>query len=321
VVGLTVPETHKITSRAAVEKILHNAPPGRKYIMKTIGVDDSFRADMTLLPKATVEQTPQHIARLRISESFPWILQQYLQGKEYCTHSLVINGQVKAFVACPSAELLMHYEALPADSSFSNAMLDFTKRYAAEGGHGFTGHLSFDFMVEEDDSDISPLPDNIVLYPIECNPRAHTAVALFAHTTDMVTGYLSILDSDHGNNNSTDKAMKSYSNSNGNAVPSKIITPLHNDKYYWPAHDLITLFVLPTFSFLTLSASLQTLLDSYATFVTHLVYWKDGTFELWDPLPWFWLYHVYWPMQFFACLQAGKKWSRVNVSTTKMFEC
>ena len=299
-VGLTIPETHEITSRATVEHILRMTRPGSKYIMKTIGMDDSVRADMSLLPRATEIETSKHIARLKISEQSPWILQQYIKGNEYCTHSLVVKGQVKAFVACPSAELLMHYEALPFGSSLSQAMLDFTKRFAARGGSTFTGHLSFDFMVE--DEDVLD-PKNITLYPIECNPRAHTAVALFNKTTTMVDGYLSALDSA----NST--------------TETPIIRPVSDERYFWIGHDLVTRIVLPTTSFLTHTLPLSGLLQNYIRFPTLLLNWKDGTYELWDPLPWWWLYHVYWPMRFLNCIFQGRKWSRLNVSTTKMFEC
>ncbi|KIX98627.1 uncharacterized protein Z520_05928 [Fonsecaea multimorphosa CBS 102226] len=302
-IGLTVPETHEITSRAAVQSILRNAPPGRKYIMKTIGVDDSVRGDLTLLPKKSDLETSEHIARLRISPDSPWILQEFIQGKEYCTHSLVVRGHVKAFVACPSAELLMHYQALPIESALSQAMMEFTKTYAASGGEGFSGHLSFDFMVWDENA---AGPRNVVLYPIECNPRAHTAVALFNGTaTAMVDAYLSVLENSHSQRTDT-----------------RIVRPITNDKYYWTGHDLVTRAILPTVSFLTLSgASIWDLSQSYTTFLSHLFTWRDGTYVLWDPLPWWWLYHVYWPMRFWGCIRRGRKWSRINVSTAKMFEC
>ena len=299
-IGLNVPETHAVTSRSVVESLLRKTLPGRKYIMKTIGVDDSVRADMTLLPKDSDIETSKHIARLKISEKSPWILQQFIRGNEYCTHSLVVKGQVNAFVACPSAELLMHYEALPFHSPLSQAMLNFTKQYAAGGGPEFTGHLSFDFMVEDEEA---LDPKNITLYPIECNPRAHTAVALFNGTPGMVDGYLSTLDT------MTD------------ATSSTVVRAVRKDRYYWIGHDLITRVILPTLAFLTPDSSISALLHDYRTFITHLLTWKDGTFELWDPLPWWWLYHVYWPVRVLSCIIQGKKWSRLNVSTTKMFEC
>lgn len=299
--GLTVPDTHTIKSVKAVWDALSNAPPGRKYILKPIGMDDSARGDMTLLPKNTPEATEAHISRLKISEKSPWILQQFVKGNEYCTHSLVVRGQVKAFVACPSAELLMHYTALSPDSALSKAMLIFTETYAGKCGSSFTGHLSFDFLVEDD----SPTdPKDIVLYPIECNPRAHTAVALFNDTPEMVKAYLSVLD-----------------DGSSHQQGETIVTPVSPAKYYWIGHDLVTGLLFPLMSFVSLRSNASDFGKALRQFVSHILFWKDGTYEWWDPMPWFYLYHVYWPLQFFHALRTGRRWSRINVSTLKSFGC
>lgn len=295
--GLTVPDTHAVKSRAEVEQVLQSAPPGRQYIMKTIGVVDSVRGDMTLLPKSSYEETLKHLQRLPISEDCPWILQQYIKGEEFCTHAVVIRGQVKAFLACPSAELLMHYRMLPPESALSRAMLAFTEVMAIAGGEKFTGHLSFDFLVAHDDlRSGSP-----TLYPIECNPRAHTAVVLFHGTHTMVDSYMSLLD--------------------GNGAAS-LVTPAQTGgyKYYWIGHDLVVRLILPTLQLFTLQTSLLAALRSYVEFLGLLLFWRDGTYEVWDPLPWWWLYHVYWPMRFWQYIRTGKRWTRLNVSTTKVFE-
>lgn len=302
-IGLNVPETHTITDRGMVDDALEKAPAGRKYIMKTIGMDDAARGDiMTLLPKDSEKETSEYLDRLRISKDAPWILQQYVEGEEFCTHALVVKGQVKAFVACPSSDLLMHYMALPAESALSKAMLEFTKTYASHGGESFTGHLSFDFFVEDT---AQTDPQKIVLYPIECNPRAHTAVCLFNGTPNMVEGYLDLLD---------DNMVNGVSE-------SSIVSPAHENKNYWTGHDLVSRAVIPLLNFLTRKVSMDETTQKLRECLVHFLAWKDGTFELWDPLPWFVLYHVYWPIQFLMCLWSGKKWSRINVSTLKMFEC
>lgn len=296
--GLTVPDTHTITNRADVEHVLQQAPPERRYIMKTIGMVDAVRADMTLLPKSSYDQTLKHLQQLPISEDCPWILQQYIKGAEFCTHSVVVNGQVKAFLACPSAELLMHYQMLPPDSALSLAMLAFTQKVAATAGEGFTGHLSFDFMVESKDLKSA----HPVLYPIECNPRAHTAAVLFTGTHRMVDAYMSLLDGEES---------------------VEIVTPAQTGgyRYYWMGHDLATKLLLPLFGLVTLRVGLSEAVHEVVVLLAHLLFWRDGTFEIWDPMPWWWLYHVYWPLRFFQCLRTGVRWSRINVSTTKMFEC
>lgn len=324
--GLPVPETHNVTSRSAVHKVLNASPPPspvrkrKQYIMKSVGVDDASRGNMTLLPRRTISETYQHVSGIPISSANPWVLQQYIQGKEYCTHALVVHGQVKVFVACPSSELLMHYEALPSSSPLSLSMLRFTQAFAARSGGHMTGHLSFDFLVEES---VTEKGLEMVLQPIECNPRAHTAVVLFnGLATEMANAYLSALE-------------EPRNHINGSAPPAElepadpILTPTTTpDKYYWLGHDIVSLLFLPLLPLLRLRQQQQRktgLLGAYLRGVGGLarrcLFWRDGAFERWDPLPWWWLYHVYWPGVFAACALRGERWSRVNVSTTKVFRC
>jgi hypothetical protein len=137
-----VPETKVIESVEEVEKFLAghededvlmtgNEDGGRsrrrvtlanaKYLLKPIGVDDANRPSsstdsLALLPFLTQAQTQSYLFNLTrsITSNKPWILQQYIQGgREFCTFSLVISGRLRAFTACKSADMLMHYEALP----------------------------------------------------------------------------------------------------------------------------------------------------------------------------------------------------------------
>ncbi|KAI9762672.1 MAG: hypothetical protein M4579_000290 [Chaenotheca gracillima] len=302
--GLNTPETHHVTSRASAHKILHNAD-AKHYIMKNVGVDDASRGDMTLLPRPTTSETYHHLSAMNISKENPWVLQQYIRGEEYCTHALIIRGEVRAFVACPSSELLMHYEALPPQTALSQAMLQYTQDYAAGTGENMTGHFSIDFLVEE--SVRGPGTEK-VLYPIECNPRAHTAVVLFRGVShSMAQAYLSVLGSD-------DAGLT-------NGTLHDVVTPIDPLRFYWSGHDLLMLLIVPLLSFLSLSASIWDVAESYAKFLERLLFWKDGTFEMWDPLPWWSLYHIYWPGQFLAAIIQERPWSRINVSTTKMFLC
>ena len=305
--GLPAPETYDVTSRDAVHKVLQRKVK-KQYIMKSVGVDDAVRGDMTLLPRRTVSETYNHLAKMPVSPQKPWVLQQFIKGEEFCTHALVVKGEVKAFVACPSSELLMHYEALPQTSSLSQAMLKFTIEFAARSGKQMTGHLSFDFLVDEITTERGLEKK---LYPIECNPRAHTAVVLFNGLGEHIAkAYLSALASDEMNGST---ASPSHA--------SEIITPQNPPRYYWIGHDLVTFILLPLLELLLLRRTISAFLSSLVSFLDHVLLWKDGTFELWDPLPAWVLYHVYWPGQFLMSVMMGRKWSRVNVSTTKMFSC
>ena len=313
--GLPAPETHNVVSRDAVHKVLQQSPNAKKqYIMKSVGVDDASRGDMTILPKRTFSETYNHVSRITINEEKPWVLQQFIKGKEYCTHALIVRGQVKTFVACPSSDLLMHYETLPPDSALSQAMLRFTQEFAgrtrAAGGAGaMTGHLSFDFLVDEV---VTEKGADLCLLPIECNPRAHTAVTLFAgQEAAMVEAYLTAIDGPK-------TPLDEYAN--GQAA-SQIVVPKHPTRYFWIGHDLVSLVLHPLLQVLLRRTTPVTYLLNLQTFSEHIMFWKDGTYEIWDPLPWWWLYHVYWPGQFLRCMLQGQKWTRVNVSTCKIFGC
>ncbi|OQO08916.1 hypothetical protein B0A48_05806 [Cryoendolithus antarcticus] len=330
-IGLPTPESHTITSRAAALQLLieggaKGTAKGKKdigsteYIMKYVGTDDAVRGDMTLLPLDTPAATKAHIGRLPISEDRPWILQQYIKGPEYCTHSLVVRGEVKAFVACPSAELLMHYSALPSESALSQSMLRFTQEYAAAGGESFTGHLSFDFLVDEAEAEAAARDPtkHVHLHPIECNPRAHTAVALLNDTPAMAEAYMTLLQP-----STSVKRLGVDEKVMANGLAPQPIFPVTPTKQYnWVGHDLFEFIILPVFALLfSNTTNVSKVLDGILEFAEHLLFWHDGTFEIWDPLPAWWLYHVYWPTQFLLCLVYGKKWSRINVSTCKIFMC
>ena len=320
--GLPTPETHNVTSRDAVHRVLHQSPRTKKrYIMKSVGTDDASRGDMTVLPKRTLSETYNHVARIPIGGDKPWVLQQFIKGKEYCTHALIIRGEVKTFVACPSSDLLMHYEALPPGSALSQAMLRFTQEFAGRmhasgAGGSMTGHLSFDFLVDEI---VSEKGAEMCLLPIECNPRAHTAVALFTgQEAPTAAAYLTTLDE-------PEKAVNGHATATEppqHLQRSPVTPPPNPARYYWIGHDIITHLLHPLLQLLLRRITLATYTTQHlAPFAEHVLLWQDGTFELWDPLPAWWLYHVYWPGQFVGCILRGEKWTRVNVSTCKMFRC
>jgi len=303
-IGCLVPDSYRCTSADDVERIINVSSvkdgdqdrEAHSFILKPIGVDDRARAQMmTLLPFSSDKKTnlKPYLSSLNISISRPFLLQQHIQGSEYCSHSLVINGKVKAFVACPSSGLLMDYEALPQDSVLNTKMLQFTQHIAEREGSGFSGHLGFDFIAQGE-------AENIKIYPIECNPRAHTAVVLFNDTPAMAAQYLTCIDLQASHD---------------------IIFPRKpTSSYYWIGHDLVTLLLAPCLEFLCQEQDIKEVFKGFKIFWNHLIYWHEGTFDSSDPLPFLVLYHIYWPSQFLTCLFTGRKWSRINVSTTKIFE-
>jgi len=62
----------------------------------------------------------------------------------------------------------------------NTGMISFTETYASKLGSEVAGQVSFDFLVVHEDGGVK-------LYPIECNPRTHTAVVLFSHDPKALT--------------------------------------------------------------------------------------------------------------------------------------
>ena len=310
-IGLQIPDTGRIYNKEDIlaflskRQHLNGIDSGQRYLIKPVGVDDIARSAMPILdlssPDASIEtadsipfpaQVPSHQA--------PYIIQELIEGPEFCTHALIVRGRVRAFVACPSSSVLTHYTALSETSPLSRAMLAFTQRQAAAGGAHFNGHMSFDFLARGDGG------DGLAVLPIECNPRVHTAVVLFSETPELVDEYTDALWS-----------TASVTHSSGEPLRPRSPRPC-----YWVGQDLVELVLYPAYLAATRPWRFSRLVQlgaSVKEFWWHVFRWWDVTFEVWDPWPWWWMYHVYWPAQFLRYMVHGR-WSKINVSTAKAFK-
>jgi catechol O-methyltransferase len=307
--GLPVPDTEVVSSHEMATDFLAKrgglgyAEGSKRYLIKPLGVDDFGRFDMPILPLATDQETRQRVKSLDFWRCGRFLMQEFIEGDEYCTHALVIRGQVRSFVSCRSSGVLMHYTALPPETPLSRSMLEFTQIQAKAGGENFTGHISFDFLVPAPRPGSGEKAGKLQTLPIECNPRVHTATVLFNNTPELVDEYIRIVE-----------PPSSTLNDQGPIVPA---TPC---QYYWIGQDLVELVIYPMYQWVFQgSVSFAQVKEGVWGFAQHVLYWKDGTFETWDPWPWWWLYHVYWPAQFLGYIFRGR-WHKINVSTGKAFK-
>ncbi|KAI9727763.1 MAG: hypothetical protein M1834_008002 [Cirrosporium novae-zelandiae] len=302
--GFPVLEARKVTSRNAVHHTLNRAN-GKRYVMNTLGDDDALGGNVTILPRDTLSRTYDYVSKLEVTKEKPWILQQVIEGEQYCTHALIIRGEVKAFVACPSSKFPMHYKALPQKSALKSAMLKFTQEFADRSGlsmvGSMTGHLSFDFVVDEQATEAGV---ETKIFPIGCNPTVHTAVMLLHDQgQQMVRAYLEIL-------------LPQVNGFSKGRIIDKIM-PENPRKYYWIGNDLVTLVLHPLSRLLRGMIPPEEFTQGSISFLKHVLLWKDGTFEVWDPLPWWVLYHIYWPGKFIGSTFDPKRWTKINVRQTE----
>lgn len=111
----------------------------------------------------------KHGAKLpkKVSNDSTWIVQERIEGQQYCSYGIAKNGKLLAhsvykseFTAGLGATLTFEYIDRKDIETF---VREIVKELS------FTGQISFDFIINKDD----------VAIPIECNPRATSGLHLF----------------------------------------------------------------------------------------------------------------------------------------------
>lgn len=172
--GLAVPDSHRITDPRQVLDFDFAGRPG-PYILKSIPYDPVRRLDLTRLPRPTRAETEMFVRSLPISPEQPWVLQEYVEGRELCTHGTVRAGRLQVHVCCASSAWQLTYEQVD-----HPAVREWVERFVAAQGSGFTGQVSIDF-IEDDEG---------VVRAIECNPRTHSAITLLDGHPGLAAAYL-----------------------------------------------------------------------------------------------------------------------------------
>ncbi len=170
--GLGVPRTHRITDP---QQVLDFDFPddGTRWILKSIPYDPVRRLDLTPLPRPTRQQTRAFVEQLPISADRPWILQELIDGEEFCTHGTVRDGHLQVWACCRSSPFQVNYEMV-----HDPAIEAWVRRFV--GALQLTGQVSFDLMR-------TPAGE---LRAIECNPRTHSAITMFHDHPDLARAYL-----------------------------------------------------------------------------------------------------------------------------------
>ena len=170
--GLSVPKSFKITD---AEQIINFdfSQETRKYIIKSISYDSVRRLNLTKLPCDTPEETAAFVRSLPISPEKPWIMQEFIPGKELCTHSTVRDGELRLHCCSNSSAFQINYEQVE-----NPQILEWVQHFVKS--LGLTGQVSFDFIQAEDGA----------VYAIECNPRTHSAITMFYNHPGVAEAYL-----------------------------------------------------------------------------------------------------------------------------------
>lgn len=156
--GLLVPKTHLFTANADLQQFLQEY--GEAFVLKPVF---SRFASKVVFANAMADQ----IAQLPITQAYPWVAQERIDGEAFCSYSIVSNGKLLAHAVYP-----VRYQAGLGSCIYfapiEHAAIDaWITRFLQH--ESFSGQIAFDLIVT---------PDGTV-YPIECNPRATSGLHLF----------------------------------------------------------------------------------------------------------------------------------------------
>jgi len=265
---LSVPKSFLVTNP---EQIINFdfAADGSQYILKSIPYDSVRRLNMTKLPLNSAVEEKEFVESLPISEEKPWIMQEFIKGKEYCTHSTVRKGKVRLHCCCESSEFQVNYEYVN-----NPKIYEWVEKFVKE--LNLTGQISFDFIQTEDGR----------VYPLECNPRTHSAITTFHDHPEVADAYL--------NDNKDD-----------NQSP---LTPLPNSKpTYWTYHELWRLTEIRS-------------LGQLKAWLKKITVGTDAIFKINDPLPFLMVHHWQVPLLLLDNLKKLKGWVRIDFNIGKLVE-
>ncbi|MBE9221696.1 ATP-grasp domain-containing protein [Cyanobacterium stanieri LEGE 03274] len=260
--GLTSPSSFLITD---VQQIIDFdfSKNNHKYILKSIKYDSVYRLNMTQFPFEGMEK---YLLTLPISEDNPWVMQQFITGQEYCTHSTVRDGKIRLHCCSKSSHFQVNYEHID-----NQKIYDWVEEFVDK--LNLTGQISFDFIQTEDGT----------VYPIECNPRTHSAISMFYNHPLVADAYL-------------------Y----GGDTPA--ITPLATSKpTFWTYHELWRLTEVRSF-------------DDLSRWWHKISNGQDGIFLWEDPLPFLMVHHWQIPLLIFGNLIKGKPWVKIDFNIGKLVE-
>lgn len=263
--GLSAPKTFLISD---VQQILNFdfKSDSSLYILKSIAYDSVTRLDMTKLPFAGMES---YLKKLPISPEKPWIMQEFIQGQEFCSHSTVRKGKIRLHCCSQSSAFQVNYEQVD-----NPRILAWVEHFVKE--LNLTGQICFDFMETSEGK----------VYPLECNPRLHTAITMFHDHPGVAEAYLCDAENDQ-------------------ASP---IEPLpHSKPTYWLYHELWRLTQVRSLG--DLAAWLQKIKNG-----------KDAIFQIDDPLPFLAVHHWQIPLLLLDNLQRHKGWIKIDFNIGKLVE-
>ena len=153
--GFDTPQSYLISSLDE----LKNNPFKVSYILKPV----YSRASERIYKVNSGDSLPN----LAMNPSNPWVAQEWIKGKKYCSYSIAHKGLLSAHCVYPIHFSIDESSGLNFKAIEHPKIFDWVKTFVKK--ENFTGQIAFDFIEKEKGG----------LYAIECNPRGTSGIHLF----------------------------------------------------------------------------------------------------------------------------------------------
>jgi predicted ATP-grasp superfamily ATP-dependent carboligase len=128
--------------------------------------------------RVLIKPSEADVAKLRPTETDPWVAQSYLPGEEISAYAVATDGRLTAFQAYKPTYRVGHGAGVAFESVDAPAAQRFVAGLVTR--LNWTGQISFDFRHDEDGE----------LHVIECNPRATSGVHYFGPQDGLAHAFL-----------------------------------------------------------------------------------------------------------------------------------
>lgn len=154
--AVAAPATQVLHDRSALPALAEEA---EKWVLKP--AYSRFASQTLVRPSAA------QIAKLQPSAEVPWVAQRFVAGQEYCSFSVLLNGQLRAHSNYRPRYRVGRGSGIYFDSCAPAPIRAFVEQFGS--ATGYTGQVGFDFIEDTQGR----------FHVLECNPRATSGVHLF----------------------------------------------------------------------------------------------------------------------------------------------
>ncbi|KIW13950.1 hypothetical protein PV08_06731 [Exophiala spinifera] len=313
---LPVPEIHSIKSRDEVHHVLNKSRGSRRYMLYSPGHGPAgveVSSMRTLLPRRTLSQTYHALSLVPIQKTSSelWRLEQITEGlPRYSAFAVVVRGRVTAFSASRQRGQA-YLEPIDATAAFGHGLLRIVQTFAKHQGDDFTTHIGFDCCVDEQLTD-GGIVQKILILGTSVQSLASVLSFQGPFATDsLCRAYLSCLSDDVDDKNTRIETLQNSSTAPGIQAVSapEVVTPNPSSApVYCFGQDLLKLGYEPLLSWMSLKSActFAHVVQSWLSFLKHLVFCQDDIYDIYDPLPFWWSYQVYVPLRLLTATFRGE---------------